>query len=313
MMESEYFPRQKVPSYFSKIDDDEDNHGNGNGNGSGSGSGNTKTDASQNDGKGDETKRSIPHSLSFTKPGLGRLKSEGRSLAEGVTSFKSILSVSNLVNITSNSSIANMNVNMNMSMNSISGAIPTTPSDRNLSTREKDQNSLRSPRHSASIRASKSSTKLPFAPSSIRPNTTYITNDHAIMPPSGGSKSAIASLQSLDYHILNDLNFDELELEINNFPNTSANANTRGDKDVEEQNNDVKPTWRLKERMKTVGVGLILALNIGTDPPDISKPTPCAKLQAWMDPSSTSVCVFMSALSDFTLLYFPLLDSCNRS
>lgn len=40
--------------------------------------------------------------------------------------------------------------------------------------------------------------------------------------------------------------------------------------------------------MKTVGVGLILALNIGTDPPDITKPDPCAHLQCWMDPGSVS-------------------------
>lgn len=108
----------------------------------------------------------------------------------------------------------------------------------------------------------------------MRPNTTYITNDHAIMTPSGaGSKSTITSLQSLDYHILNDLNFDDL-----NLPK----------EDDEEENGEVKPTWRLKERMKTVGVGLILALNVGTDPPDANKPTPCAKLQCWMDPTSTS-------------------------
>ena len=48
------------------------------------------------------------------------------------------------------------------------------------------------------------------------------------------------------------------------------------------------PTWRLKERMKTVGVGLILALNIGTDPHGLTKPSPCAKLLCWMDPTSTS-------------------------
>lgn len=48
------------------------------------------------------------------------------------------------------------------------------------------------------------------------------------------------------------------------------------------------PTWRLKERMKTVGVVLVLALNIGTDPPDLNKPTPCAKLQCWLDPTSIS-------------------------
>jgi hypothetical protein len=46
------------------------------------------------------------------------------------------------------------------------------------------------------------------------------------------------------------------------------------------------PDWRLKDRMKTVGVGLVTALNVGTDPPDIIKPHPCANLQCWMDPSS---------------------------
>jgi hypothetical protein len=44
------------------------------------------------------------------------------------------------------------------------------------------------------------------------------------------------------------------------------------------------PSWRLRDRMKTVGIGLIMALNVGTDPPDIIKPYPCAKLQCWMDP-----------------------------
>ena len=50
----------------------------------------------------------------------------------------------------------------------------------------------------------------------------------------------------------------------------------------------VTPTWRIKDRMKTVGVCLVLALNIGTDPPDLNKPTPCAKLQCWLDPTSIS-------------------------
>jgi len=50
----------------------------------------------------------------------------------------------------------------------------------------------------------------------------------------------------------------------------------------------ITPTWRLRERMKTVGVCLVLALNIGTDPPDLVKPTPCAKLQCWLDPTSIS-------------------------
>ncbi len=51
---------------------------------------------------------------------------------------------------------------------------------------------------------------------------------------------------------------------------------------------EIKPSWRLRDRMKTVGVGLVMALNVGTDPPDIVKPHPSAKLQCWMDPSSVT-------------------------
>lgn len=51
---------------------------------------------------------------------------------------------------------------------------------------------------------------------------------------------------------------------------------------------EIIPTRRLKDRTKTVGVGLVMALNVGTEPPDITKPHPCAMLQCWMDPSSIS-------------------------
>lgn len=50
----------------------------------------------------------------------------------------------------------------------------------------------------------------------------------------------------------------------------------------------LQPDWRLRDRMKTVGVGLVLALNVGTDPPDITKPHPCAVLECWIDPRSVS-------------------------
>ena len=46
----------------------------------------------------------------------------------------------------------------------------------------------------------------------------------------------------------------------------------------------VKSTWRSKERMKTTGVVLVLCLNIGTDPPGIVKPYPCARKECWLDP-----------------------------
>lgn len=50
----------------------------------------------------------------------------------------------------------------------------------------------------------------------------------------------------------------------------------------------ITPDWRLRVRMRTVGVGLVLALNIGTDPPDTIKPHPCASLLCWMDPATVS-------------------------
>ncbi|CAO3591263.1 unnamed protein product [Absidia cylindrospora] len=42
--------------------------------------------------------------------------------------------------------------------------------------------------------------------------------------------------------------------------------------------------WRLRERIKTVSGLLVICLNIGTDPPDIVKTNPSAKLECWIDP-----------------------------
>jgi len=42
--------------------------------------------------------------------------------------------------------------------------------------------------------------------------------------------------------------------------------------------------WRMQQRMKTVSVLLTLCLNIGVDPPDIVKSSPCARLECWIDP-----------------------------
>ncbi|KAL3088765.1 hypothetical protein niasHT_027908 [Heterodera trifolii] len=51
-----------------------------------------------------------------------------------------------------------------------------------------------------------------------------------------------------------------------------------------------KDDWRrICERMKTVSVALVLCLNIGTDPPDVQKPQPCARKEAWVDPAEPSV------------------------
>ena len=49
---------------------------------------------------------------------------------------------------------------------------------------------------------------------------------------------------------------------------------------------DVVTAWRMSLRMKTVSVALVLCLNIGTDPPDIVKTAPCARVECWIDPFS---------------------------
>ena len=45
-------------------------------------------------------------------------------------------------------------------------------------------------------------------------------------------------------------------------------------------------SWRLKERIKTVSVALVLCLNVGVDPPDVVKIEPAAHLECWYDPLS---------------------------
>ncbi|GAQ83620.1 HEAT repeat protein [Klebsormidium nitens] len=44
--------------------------------------------------------------------------------------------------------------------------------------------------------------------------------------------------------------------------------------------------WRMKDRMKTSSVALVLCLNIGVDPPDVIKISPCARVECWLDPMS---------------------------
>lgn len=60
---------------------------------------------------------------------------------------------------------------------------------------------------------------------------------------------------------------------------------------AEEEDNDCDAEelgqWRTKDRMKTVSVALVLCLNIGVDPPDTMKISPCARMQCWIQPMTT--------------------------
>jgi len=262
-IESEYFPRHKVPSYFSKIDNDDEYD---------------NDETSQQCGFGDQPRASSLLSLNKFKggpaAGIGGVEADvavgghaGGTISR-VTSFKSLLSVSHI----GSTSSANLN-------NSVAPQTPGATSTRDpfrSPSMVSISDRYRSPSMVGISDRYRSPLKSPLATSSIRPHTTYITNDfNAIVTPS--ANSAATAFQSLDYNVLNDLNLGRVDL---NFHGSGASDAA--------ETTEVTPTWRLKERMKTVGVGLILALNIGTDPPDVSKPSPCAKLQCWMDPSSTS-------------------------
>ncbi len=41
-----------------------------------------------------------------------------------------------------------------------------------------------------------------------------------------------------------------------------------------------------RRQMRTVSVALVCCLNIGVDPPDVVKPQPCARLEAWIGASA---------------------------
>ena len=60
-----------------------------------------------------------------------------------------------------------------------------------------------------------------------------------------------------------------------------GDAGLAGDDEAE-----VVSKWRMKDRMKTMSVALILCLNIGVDPPDVLKISPCARMQCWINPLS---------------------------
>jgi hypothetical protein len=42
--------------------------------------------------------------------------------------------------------------------------------------------------------------------------------------------------------------------------------------------------WRVRDRVRTVAAGLVLCLHLGVDPPDVWKPSPCARWECWIDP-----------------------------
>lgn len=59
--------------------------------------------------------------------------------------------------------------------------------------------------------------------------------------------------------------------------------------------------WRQKERLKTTAVALVLCLNIGVDPPDVIKISPCARQECWVDPLSMQPPKALDTIGTFPL------------
>eukprot|EP00117_Sycon_ciliatum_P040339 scpid52631/ scgid29660/ Regulatory-associated protein of mTOR; p150 target of rapamycin (TOR)-scaffold protein len=43
-------------------------------------------------------------------------------------------------------------------------------------------------------------------------------------------------------------------------------------------------SWRMTEKVRTVGIVLNMCMNIGVDPPDVYRPSPCARDECWTNP-----------------------------
>ncbi|XP_074576621.1 regulatory-associated protein of TOR 1-like isoform X1 [Curcuma longa] len=56
--------------------------------------------------------------------------------------------------------------------------------------------------------------------------------------------------------------------------------------EVGPSDNGLVSKWRPKDRLKTGCVALVLCLNIGVNPPDVIKISPCAQMECWIDPHS---------------------------
>ncbi len=55
---------------------------------------------------------------------------------------------------------------------------------------------------------------------------------------------------------------------------------------IGEESSEFAQSWRARERLKTVSVALVLCLNVGVDPPDVTKTVPCARMECWIDPGT---------------------------
>ena len=68
----------------------------------------------------------------------------------------------------------------------------------------------------------------------------------------------------------------------------SVLATTGWEPEVADTDDSDSTEWRVRHRMKTVSVAIVVCLNVGVDPPDVIKTSPCARMECWIDPLKAS-------------------------
>ncbi|WFD27941.1 Target of rapamycin complex 1 subunit kog1 [Malassezia nana] len=82
--------------------------------------------------------------------------------------------------------------------------------------------------------------------------------------------------------------------------------------DPRQRRHEDMPDWRMRERLRTVTAALVMCLNIGVDPPDVSKTNPCSKLICWMDPESLDASKALPAIGRNLQVQFETLSMKTR-
>ena len=69
--------------------------------------------------------------------------------------------------------------------------------------------------------------------------------------------------------------------------------------------------WLCPPQMKTVSVALVLCLNVGVDPPDVVKTSPCARLECWIGERMNDSLTHRTCLCVVIHAYVCCLSSCQ--
>lgn len=116
-------------------------------------------------------------------------------------------------------------------------------------------------------------------------NSSSVSDDLA--SPGNNLASSTTAAMSTEDSLLQQL---VIETMFRPKPPSRTGVKTFFGEDRHKQRKSIKKAklaqWRMKERLKTVHVALVMCLNIGVDPPDMFKVLPSAKLECWIDPFS---------------------------